>query len=264
MMAVVERPRAFRGWGAQPAWSWPVAAVRLGIGTALALLLTASESRAQPAPAVPATPPTHSGASAQPHSGAAHHHAPAIEIEAGGSSVFQFAMLGIRLGPKESPVFFDTHGYGVDTNEVGITGLAWEFRLGSFRLLPGLGWAFGRENKPSLAGTARWAHLGDTWVTEGLFVHSFEEQVPEASSTESGAHEESEEMVRHAGVMEGHLSRRVGPVELGPLVEHIRYREENEWKGGARVAWRVGRGVRLLAMVLAPDPEARVGIAWER
>ena len=59
------------------------------------------------------------------------------------------------------------------------------------------------------------------------------------------------------------MSARIGRLEVGPLVEHIQYREEREWKGGARVAWRVGAGLKIVGQVLGPGAEARAGLAWE-
>jgi hypothetical protein len=70
-------------------------------------------------------------------------------------------------------------------------------------------------------------------------------------------------VVRYASVLDGvHVSARVG-AEIGPIVEHIQYREGQEWKGGARVAWRVGRAFKIVGQVLGPDAEARAGLAWE-
>jgi hypothetical protein len=51
---------------------------------------------------------------------------------------------------------------------------------------------------------------------------------------------------------------------LGPLIEHILYRESDEWKGGVRAAWRAGSGVKLVGQVLGPGFEARAGFSWER
>ncbi len=50
---------------------------------------------------------------------------------------------------------------------------------------------------------------------------------------------------------------------LGVLWERIQYRTENEWKGGGRAAWSFGRGFKILTQVVAPDPEVRVGVAFE-
>jgi hypothetical protein len=60
------------------------------------------------------------------------------------------------------------------------------------------------------------------------------------------------------------VSARVGRLEVGPLVEHIVYREELEWKGGARVAWRGARGFKIVGQILGPGIEARAGFVWER
>jgi hypothetical protein len=64
-------------------------------------------------------------------------------------------------------------------------------------------------------------------------------------------------------VFEAHVSARLGHGEIGPMVENVRYREEKEWKGGGRGAWRLPRGFKLVTQALAPDPELRIGLAWE-
>jgi hypothetical protein len=86
----------------------------------------------------------------------------------------------------------------------------------------------------------RWSFENEKWIRLGLWAVSLRAHVPETRAEHS---EESEaaaatEAVTHSSVPDGvHVSRRIRQFEVGPLVEHLRYREENEWKGGGRVAW---------------------------
>ena len=230
---------------------------RTGIAIAIACVLVANRAGAQQ------TPTAHQAAEAAPE----HEEAPRFEGEFVASTIFQNGLAAVRLGPAASPVMLDAHFYGVETNEIGITGLVWEVRHHGLRVLPGVGWAFGSENRPALAATVRWVFANERWFSEGLFVQSVRAHIPDTSAEEEAHPHESEaqgEGVRYAGVLEAHWSVRFGRVEIGPMVEHVRYREENEWKGGGRAAWRLGRGFKLVAQALAPDPELRGGLAWER
>ncbi len=203
-------------------------------------------------------------AGAGPHDAAAntgHEHLPSTEIEFAGSTTFQSGLAAIRVA--RSPLLIDAHFYGVDTNEIGMVGLAWELRYHGFRVMPGLGWAFGQENRPALAFTTRWGYEGERWLAQGQWVQSLKAHVPAESEGHARSDEHDEEVVEHSGALEGHLSAVVGRLEIGPAFEHIRYREENEWKGGGRGAWRLGHGFKVVTYVLAPDPEFRAGFAWE-
>jgi len=185
---------------------------------------------------------------------------PRIEAEFVASTIFQEATIVVRLN---SPLSVDAHWFGVEENDIGVIGLSWNFAWRGLNLTPGLGWAFGHENRPAPVVTARWSYEQRRWLTEGLWVQSLKAHLPER--VEEGGGEAAEEEVRYASVLDGvHVSARLGRAELGPLVEHIQYREEREWKGGVRAAWLVTRRVRLVAQVLGPDAEVRGGLAWER
>lgn len=176
-----------------------------------------------------------------------------------GSTIFQGATAAVRL---RSPLVLETHYFGVDHDEVGMVGLGWTFAAGGFRAVPGIGWSFSREMRPAPVVTLRWTYEARRWLTQGLFVQSLREYVPDRAP--EGEEADHEEVVRHASILDGiHASAILGPVELGPVIEHIRYREENEWKGGARVAWRLGRNLKLVSQVVGPDTEVRGGITWE-
>ena len=100
-------------------------------------------------------------------------------------------------------------------------------------------------------------------MSEGLWVQYLGTYEAERRG-EGGGDALTDVAVRHASILDGvHFSARLGRAELGPLVEHVQYRESREWKGGARAAWLVARGVRLVAQVLGPDPEVRGGLAWQ-
>lgn len=188
----------------------------------------------------------------------AHENPAPAEADFVASTEFQSGMAAVRLG---SPLFFDTHFFGVETNEIGVIGLAWELRHKGLRILPGLGWSFGSENKPAPVATVRWSFESGNWISQGLWALSLRAHLPDAESEHAS---EEPDAVAHSSILDGvHVSRRMARLELGPMVEHLRYREENEWKGGLRAAWELGRGVKLVAQAVAPDPEVRVGLAWE-
>lgn len=173
-----------------------------------------------------------------------------------GGTEFQSGTASVRL---RSPLVLDAHFFGVEDNEIGMVGLAWTFQKGGLRVLPGVGWAFGSENKPGLAITLRWSYDSERWLTQGLLIRSLSEFEPSAEQIEEG-----EELIKRASLLDGiHASAVLGRLELGPLVEYIGYREESGWKGGARVAWRLGRGVKLVSQVVGPGTEVRGGLAWE-
>jgi len=97
-------------------------------------------------------------------------------------------------------------------------------------------------------------------MTQGLWVQSLRAHLPE----ESADSEQEETEVRYGSILDGvHVSAVFGRAEIGPIVEHIQYREEKEWKGGVRAAWRVGRGFKVVGQVVGPETEVRGGLTWE-
>lgn len=224
--------------------------------TAWALPATAQEAPvhgAGPAPAV-------HGGHAEGHDD---HHSPGFEAEFAGSGVFQSGGLSVKLG---SPLRAEVRYFGIDGNDIGVAGLGWELRFGGLRLIPGVAWAFGRENKPAPAVTARWVFENEQWISQGVWVQSLGEYTPPSSSRHGHGEEaeEVEEVVKRASVLDGiHISRRFGRLEVGPMIEHIRYREEDAWKGGGRVAVRIGHSLRAIGQIVGPATEVRGGLVWE-
>jgi hypothetical protein len=200
------------------------------------------------------------------HDGHEAHHSPLVEAEFAGSVDFRSGDLSVKLG---SPVRADLRYFGVEGNEIGMVGLGWEFRWRGLRFIPGAAWSFGRENKPAPVITARWVFENEHWTSQGAWVQSLGEYSPSSSHQEHAAdHEhggEAETIARHASVLDGiHVSRRIGRFDVGPMIEHIDYREEDEWKAGGRVAVRLGTSFRLIAQVVGPGTEVRGGFVWER
>jgi len=112
----------------------------------------------------------------------------------------------------------------------------------------------------------RWAYDSEAWISQGALSLALRTQTVESAEAshdgESSEEAPPEEVYGH--ILDGvHVSRVIGAFEVGPLIEHIRYREEKEWKAGAHLAWRLGRGAKVLTQVVAPDPEVRVGVSWE-
>ncbi len=238
------------------------AAVLALVIVAPTLLAGSRPVAAQEAPAHPAgvgAPAEHAA-----HEGHEAHHSPLIEAEFAGSVDFRSADLSVQLG---SPLRGEFRYFGVEGNEIGMAGLGWEFRWGGLRFIPGAAWSFGRENKPGPVITARWVFENEHWTSQGAWVQSLDEYDPPLS--EHQEHDEhggeAETLARHASVLDGiHVSRRIGRFEIGPMIEHIHYREEDEWKAGGRVAVRLGTSFRLIAQVVGPGTEVRGGFIWER
>ena len=184
-----------------------------------------------------------------------------VEAEFVASTIFQGGTVALRL---RSPLTLEGHYFGVEDNEIGVVGLAWTFTHRALRVVPGLGWAFGSENRPAPVVTVRWSYEAERWLTQGLWVQSLRAYLPAQPDEHEDEAAAEGEAVRHASILDGiHVSARIGRLEVDPLVEHIQYREEREWKGGARVAWRVGAGLKIVGQVLGPGAEARAGLAWE-
>lgn len=187
---------------------------------------------------------------AEPEEGAAR-----IEAEFVGSTVFQSGLLSVGL---ESPLTFDAHYLGLDDIDAGIVGAAWSLSVGALRLLPGIGWGFTDRTRPAPMLMFRWAYDGEGWIGQGAFAVALRKQ--EVPDEEGG-----EPRDIYVKILDGaHISRVVGSVEVGPMVENIQYRDENEWKAGARAAVRFGRGLKAMTQLVWPDTELRVGLAWER
>jgi hypothetical protein len=183
------------------------------------------------------------------------------EAEFVGSTIFQSGFFGVRVW---GPLLVEAHYFGMEDTDAGVTGLSWEFRHRGLRILPGLAWTFSSKNRPGPAATVRWGVETASWVSQGLWAVSLRAGTFEPENT--GAHESEGDTNAevYAHILDGvHVSRRFGRWEAGPMLEHIRYRDENEWKGGARVAWAFGRGFKIVTQAVAPDPELRLGLAWE-
>jgi hypothetical protein len=231
--------------------------MRLSVSASLLAAAWAGTANAQEAPVHQGHQPAGQASHAQGH---ATHHSPFVEVEFGGSDQFQSGGLSLKLG---SPLRAEIRYFGIDGNDIGVAGLGWEFRSGGLRVIPGVALAFGRENKPAAALTARWVYENEHWISQGTWVQSLGEYEPPARREhEHGG--EPEDIITYASALDAiHVSRRLGRFEVGPMVEYIRYREENAWKGGGRVAVRIGHSLRLIAQVVGPGTEVRAGAVVE-
>ncbi len=130
--------------------------------------------------------------------------------------------------------------------DAGIINGSYSFRLGEHIVLsPGFGVFFGEGQKTSPAFTFRWEIEKGRLFSQGLFIQALQG---------------SEEFGR-VSIWDGnHVSLRVSRFEFGPSWERIHTREENEWKGGGRVAFRILRNLSVFFLVYAPMTEYRGGI----
>ncbi len=123
---------------------------------------------------------------------------------------------------------------------------SYDFRLGKHVVLtPGFGVAFGEGQKTSPAITFRWEIEKGHLFSEGLFILSLH-----------GTEESERESIWDGN----HVSMRLNRFEFGPSWERIHAREGNEWKGGARAAFRLLSNLSVVFFVLGPSTEYRGGI----
>ena len=147
--------------------------------------------------------------------------------------------------------------FGTPDVDVGITGLSWKFRWKKLAVSPGFAVGYGRNATISPVFTIRWALDTHRWFSQGFWAQDLTAQ---RERFEEGV----VKSIRSAILDNNHFSVRVWKLEAGPLWEHIVYREENEWKGGARIAGRLGKHWKLIFHCVAPKVEYRGGIAFER
>ena len=142
--------------------------------------------------------------------------------------------------------------------DVGITGVSWKFRWKGLALSPGFAVGFGSAAQTAPVVTLRWTLETSRWYSQGFLGQSLREHVVQSH------HGESPSAVRALVLDNNHLSVRLGPIEAGPIWEYIKYREEKEWKGGARIAARLGRRFKVMFITVGPGLEFRGGVAFER
>lgn len=142
--------------------------------------------------------------------------------------------------------------------DIGITGISWKFRWKGVALSPGLAVGFGSVAQTAPVVTLRWTLETRRWYSQGFLGQSLRAHVVEHGDGEPRS------AVRALVLDNNHLSVRLGPIEAGPLWEYIKYRDEKEWKGGARIAARLGRRYKIMLITVGPGIEFRGGIAFER
>jgi hypothetical protein len=142
--------------------------------------------------------------------------------------------------------------------DVGITGVSWKFRWKGLALSPGFAVGFGSGAQTAPVVTLRWTLETRRWYSQGFFGQSLRGHIEANHDGESAS-------AVHASVLDNnHFSVRLGPMEAGPLWEWIKYREEKEWKGGARIAARLGRRFKIMFITVGPGVEFRGGVAFEQ
>jgi hypothetical protein len=208
---------------------------RLTLGVIFLALCTAAMAQEKPA----------SAGSAPQHSG--HHPAKEEgkfpEIEAILSEDFRSVSY---VQPVVRRLNFEGHYFGVEDINVGTVGASWAFRLGEHvTLSPGIAVYFGEHQTTAPAYSLRW-EIEKGWLfSQGLFIQALRE------SEEFG----------YPSIWDGnHVSVRWKRLEAGPSWERIHSREENEWKGGGRAAFRILRNLSAVMFVLGPETEVRGGV----
>lgn len=177
-----------------------------------------------------------------------------MESEFVASDIFRSGTLIVRLWRG---LHAEGEYFGTPEVNAGITGASWKFRWRRLTISPGLGVAYGSNVTTSPMLTVRWTLDTERWFSQGFWGQDLSAQTVHFENGE-------ERKVRSAILDNNHLSLRIWRLEIGGLWEHIKYREENEWKGGVRVAGRLGRNWKLIFLTVGPEAEYRGGIAFER
>ena len=189
---------------------------------------------------------------------------PRVEAEFVASDIFRSGTTTVRVwrGFRLEGEYF-----GAPNFDVGVTGGGWNFTWKGLSFAPGMAVGFGSSVKVSPVATFRWTLNTHRWFSQGFLAQSLRGHIVE-KETEGEESEESpvaEERHVYASILDNnHISVRLGPFEIGGLWERIKYREENEWKGGLRVGARIRKGVKLIFQTVGPEVEFRGGIAFER
>jgi hypothetical protein len=183
------------------------------------------------------------------------------EAEFVGSTSFRSASL---IQPVWSDLNIETHYFGGNENNVGIVGGSWTFHGEGWKIAPGFGLNFGDNGFRTMpALTIRWGYEHTWFVSEGLLdqglLHT--NYFPEGTEPETG-HSDSQSVVPF--IADGnHVSARWKRLTAGGTWEHMQFREGKEWKGGARVAYRVVSGLSFTFFAMGPGSEIRGGILFQ-
>jgi hypothetical protein len=207
------------------------------------ILLAPARTSAQHAP------PT--GGHTAPAARARHHDlsTPRPSFEAMSSRVFRTVSAVTPIGHR---IVAEVHYFALPEAAPRVnvlqSGLSYQFPLGQRGFVaPGIGFYSGVDHE-ALSITARWLVEVGPIVSEGLIVQGIDND----DGTERGQFWDG----NHVSL--ALLDRRL---EVGPAWEHIHIRDEDEWKGGGRVALRVHPRVLVQAQALAPgETEWRVGV----
>jgi hypothetical protein len=205
----------------------PLVAVILGIGTGFAQ--NGREQKPQPSPQVELE-------------------FIASDISRSGTTIFRL-WRGVHL---------EGEYLGSANFDVGITGVSWKFRWKGLALSPGLAVGFGSAAQTAPAVTLRWTLETRRWYSQGFLGQSLRGHVVESEEGESPT------AVRALILDNNHFCVRLGPIEVGPIWEYIKYRHEKELKGGARIAARLSPRFKIMFITVGPGIEFRGGVAFER
>lgn len=183
------------------------------------------------------------------------------EAEFVGSTTFRSASL---VQPLWRHLGVEGHYFGGDENNVGYIAGNWTFRGEHWKVAPGFGAAFGDNGFQTMpALSVRWGYERGWFVTEGLFVQGLMHTkfVPEGTEPEPG-HSETDSVA--PSIADGnHISARWKRLTVGGTWEHMQFREGKEWKGGARIAYRVLPSLSFTFFALGPGSEIRGGILFQ-
>ena len=189
-----------------------------------------------------------------------HDAGPTVEAEFVASDIFRSGTLLIKVYKN---IHLDGEYFGAPEYDLGITGVNYRLTWKSLSVSPGLAAGFGGSANTVPVFTVRWNLETHRWFSQGFFAQSLAEYHTSRKGNRLARAAESE--ASYSSVLDNnHISARIGPVEAGGLWEHIAYRDDNEWKGGVRLAVRIKEKYKLIFQCVGPGVEYRGGVAFEK
>jgi hypothetical protein len=184
------------------------------------------------------------------------------EADFAASTVFRS---GALIQPLLKHVNFEGYYFGGGATDIGVTGGSYKFHGKSWSIDPGMGVAFGGNGFRTMpALTVRLAYERGWFIAEGMAVYgllhtTFASETEEAEETEEPSPKSVVPLITDGD----HVSVRWRRLTAGGTWDHIQFREGDEWKGGARIAYKILPNTSLTMFIMGPSTEVRGGILFQ-
>jgi hypothetical protein len=187
---------------------------------------------------------------------------PLPEVEFVASTLFRS---GSVVQPLPKHINLEGHYFGGGATNIGVIGGSYKFHGKRWSIDPGIGVAFGNNNFRTMpALTVRVAYERGWFVAEGLAVYGLlHTTFPSESETGEEIEESTPKSVVPVITDGDHVSARWRRLTVGGTWEHIQFREGDEWKGGARIAYKVLPNTSLTMFIMGPNTDVRGGILFQ-